>query len=160
MRLTERVYLIASGRLGCSLTHPSDCNAYAVDCGGRFVLVDSGVGADTRAVLRILDGHGISRGSVAAILLTHGHLDHAGGAAELAAQFNTEVWSSQETAAALETRNEEAISLTAAKRAGVYGPEFVLRSCAASRRFGGGEKCQVGDLNWRCFERQAIHATT
>ena len=37
MRLSRAVYLMASGRAGCFLTHSADCNAYAIDCGGIFV---------------------------------------------------------------------------------------------------------------------------
>lgn len=55
-------------------------NAYLVR-GKRTVLVDAGTAASERTLNSALAGHGVERSGVAAVLLTHGHADHAGGAA-------------------------------------------------------------------------------
>lgn len=55
----------------------------------RIVLIDPG--PDIPDQLDALAEHIASRGSLEAILLTHGHLDHAPGAARLAARFDVRV---------------------------------------------------------------------
>ena len=80
MRLSDRVFLTLSGDSGCSLSHPSDCNAYAVDCGGEVVLIDAGVGVGTEEALNNLEKDGVAAARISTLLLTHGHLDHSGGA--------------------------------------------------------------------------------
>jgi hydroxyacylglutathione hydrolase len=149
MRISERVYLTASGRAGCSLSHPSDCNAYAVDCCGPLLLIDSGVGVQTRDLWSQLVADGADPAKLHALLLTHGHLDHSGGASEIHAQSGVPVWASSETADALELADEEAISLGEAKRAGIYDESFCFRSCPVARRLEGEERLSVGDATVR-----------
>lgn len=57
-------------------------NVYLIT-GERAILVDSGGPADVPRILSFLQAHGIDAGKLALILLTHGHWDHAGGAAQL-----------------------------------------------------------------------------
>ncbi|HYP18187.1 MAG TPA: MBL fold metallo-hydrolase [Opitutus sp.] len=49
------------------------------------VLIDTGFPGDARRIRRTLDRLGLGARDVRAILLTHGHIDHAGNAAELKA---------------------------------------------------------------------------
>ncbi|MCS6854945.1 MAG: MBL fold metallo-hydrolase, partial [Elioraea sp.] len=53
----------------------------------RATVIDPG--GDIPAIRAALDEAGVS---AERILLTHGHIDHAGGAAELAAALGVEVW--------------------------------------------------------------------
>ncbi len=55
-----------------------------VDAEGA-VLLDTGFPGDARRIQRVMTNAGVSPHDVRAILLTHGHLDHAGNAAELKA---------------------------------------------------------------------------
>lgn len=57
-------------------------NAYLVH-GDRTVLVDAGSPGDERVILAALGSLGRGRDGLAAIVLTHGHADHAGAAAAL-----------------------------------------------------------------------------
>ena len=145
MQISNRVHLIASGDAGCSLTHGNDCNAYAVRCGGDYLLIDSGVGVNTETVVREMERDGIVSGKVDSLLVTHGHLDHSGGAYFFHREFKVPVIASCETATALEQGDEEAISLAAAKRAGIYQPDFCLNSCPIAKRLSGGERWAIGD---------------
>ena len=57
-------------------------NCYLLS-GKRPVLVDTGAPGDLRRILSALRQHGVEPRQLGLILLTHGHSDHAGGAAEL-----------------------------------------------------------------------------
>ncbi len=76
-----------------------DVNLYFVDA-PKPVLVDSGLGRDGRRVAltvrNLLGDRGLS-----AIILTHRHFDHSGGAAELVAKFSTNVYTSKGEAPSL-----------------------------------------------------------
>lgn len=139
MKIGDGIHLIASGKLGVSLTHPLDCNAYAVSCGGEYWLIDAGVGRETDRILDELRRDGIGPEAVAGLLLTHYHLDHAGGARELHDRLDIPVLAGAETARALEAGDEEAISLAAAKRAGGYPSDYAFRACPISRVLSDGE---------------------
>jgi hydroxyacylglutathione hydrolase len=54
--------------------------------GEKAILIDSGGPDDVPRVLAFLKEHGIGADKLSLIVLTHGHWDHAGGAAELRAQ--------------------------------------------------------------------------
>lgn len=53
--------------------------------GAGAVLLDTGFPGDARRIKRVMDAAGVGPRDVRAILLTHGHIDHAGNAAELKA---------------------------------------------------------------------------
>lgn len=55
--------------------------------GGRAALIDSGSNASVPRVLAALEAKGLGRESVDYLILTHIHLDHAGGAGALMAQL-------------------------------------------------------------------------
>jgi glyoxylase-like metal-dependent hydrolase (beta-lactamase superfamily II) len=63
---------------------PGALSAYVLDA-DRPVLVDAGTGDSVDRFLDALDRLGIDPAEVAAVLVTHVHLDHAGGAGALAA---------------------------------------------------------------------------
>lgn len=146
MRIDEDVFLIASGALGAGYTHESDCNAYAVRCGSEYALIDSGVGIDSEQLASNLQADGIAESSVRHLLLTHKHLDHAGGAHWFRSRFGLEVCASAQTAAALESGDEEAISLGAAKRAGIYAADIKFRACKVDRVIADGDTWNLGGV--------------
>jgi glyoxylase-like metal-dependent hydrolase (beta-lactamase superfamily II) len=145
MRISPRVHLLASGRLGCSLSHPSDCNVYAVACGSAYLIVDTGVGVQTPRILEELAADGIDPARIEAILLTHAHLDHSGGARFLRDNLRVPVCASPGAAAALEAGDEEAISLSAARRAGIYSDDVRWDPCPVERILSGGDSFRAGD---------------
>jgi glyoxylase-like metal-dependent hydrolase (beta-lactamase superfamily II) len=73
VQVAEGVY-----RLG----HPL-VNWYAVVDGGRVTLIDSGLSGDASRIVDDLAGIGIAPEQVEAVVLTHGHGDHFGGAEEV-----------------------------------------------------------------------------
>ncbi len=63
---------------------PGHTSVYVLD-GERPAIIETGIGKHTDRVLAALDDLGIARHEIEVIALTHVHLDHAGGAGELAA---------------------------------------------------------------------------
>jgi glyoxylase-like metal-dependent hydrolase (beta-lactamase superfamily II) len=59
---------------------PELVNWYAVVDGGRVTLVDTGLTGDAAGILDDLFAIGIRPDQVEAVVLTHGHADHGGGA--------------------------------------------------------------------------------
>lgn len=64
------------------LGHPL-VNWYAVVDGGRATLIDSGLAGDAAAIVDDLAGLGLTLDQVEAVVLTHGHGDHMGGAEQV-----------------------------------------------------------------------------
>lgn len=58
-------------------------NWYAVVDGGRVTLIDSGLTGDAAQIFDDLAAIGITAEQVEAVVLTHGHGDHAGGAEQV-----------------------------------------------------------------------------
>lgn len=81
-----------------SLGSGSKGNALLVESGCTRVLVDCGFGP--REMARRLERLGVVPESITAVLVTHEHADHAGGAARCAARFDWTIHASYGTAAA------------------------------------------------------------
>lgn len=125
VRLTADVWLVGSSDLA-SPAHTSryDCCQYLVHRPGRAYLVDAGTGLGADRWLENVAGV-VPLAEVDAVLVTHYHADHAGGAAA-ATTAGLRVLASTVTAEAMRTANEETTSLAAARRAGVYPTDFRL----------------------------------
>jgi len=67
--------------------YPHYDNAYLVVENGRAAFIDTGVNASVPRLLAALDQQGLTPEDVDWVLLTHIHLDHAGGAGSLMAQL-------------------------------------------------------------------------
>lgn len=59
-------------------------NAHILIHGREAVLVDTGLPAQASKIGKVLAAEGLDWGALRAIVLTHGHIDHAGSAAEIA----------------------------------------------------------------------------
>ncbi|MHA2499102.1 MAG: MBL fold metallo-hydrolase [Candidatus Hodarchaeales archaeon] len=70
-----------------------DCNAFLIKGSQKTILVDSGTHGAAEQIEQF-----ISNFQVSAIVLTHGHLDHVGGAAHAVQQINVPIWTSKFTA--------------------------------------------------------------
>jgi glyoxylase-like metal-dependent hydrolase (beta-lactamase superfamily II) len=62
---------------------PAFCAAYLVVEGGRAAFIDCGSNASVPRLLAALEARGLAREAVDWLILTHVHLDHAGGAGAL-----------------------------------------------------------------------------
>lgn len=77
-------------RLGCKRPMPA-VNAYVVDAGADRILVDTGHAASAELLLEVLRSL-LGPARLTAIVLTHGHRDHAGGLARIAAETGAPVY--------------------------------------------------------------------
>lgn len=133
MQITDDVYLVGSGITGLGLTDRYDCNVYLVDGGdGQLALVDAGAGvAGIEYILSNVESHGFRRTDIKALLLTHAHIDHAGGAAELKTKVpSVKVFCHQNEADALRGGNEAFLSITEYRDAKLYPQDTEARPCA------------------------------
>ena len=146
MQLTEFVHLVGSGQSGFSLTDPLDCHVYLLDGGSELALIDTGVGRDVPAIAAQIKAAGFDPRDISKIFVTHLHLDHAGGAAELQQLCGAEIIASQDVAGWLETGDEEAASLVAARQTGMYPLENRLRPVASATAAADGDVSNVGSL--------------
>ncbi|UCC92405.1 MAG: MBL fold metallo-hydrolase [Thermoplasmata archaeon] len=107
---------------GAGLSGPGDCCCYLVDAGdGASVLVDAGLGTDPVALSRNIEDAGHRVEDIAALVLTHCHIDHIGGAPAIIYTSDCEVVAHEADADAIE---EGDARRTAARAYGVNSPRF------------------------------------
>lgn len=152
MKLTNEVYIVAAGDHGIRLTHQSDCAVFLIDGGnGHLALIDAGVGADTAAIIRNIEGDGFDPRNIETVYLTHAHSDHIGGAADFRKQCNCKVAISEEEAPFVENADEEILGLTVAKAAGYYAKDFKVRPCKVDVKIQDDQIFKIGDLSMRAI---------
>jgi hydroxyacylglutathione hydrolase len=134
------VRLVAGGDLGPRLSDAWDCNVYAVRGAARTVLIDAGCG---RAPL--------DPGAADAVLLTHLHLDHAGGAAALAGR-GLRVLAHPWTAEGLRTGDEERAGLVASRARGFYPADFRLVPVPSAGELADGAALDLGGVTVTAVE--------
>ncbi len=100
VKVLESVHIVA----GPDLTDPRDCLAYVVRSGGELVLIDSGAGTSALEILRGIK-EAAPGATLRALILTHGHIDHIGGAAETKERSGCEIVAHELDADAIEGRN-------------------------------------------------------
>lgn len=76
-RIAEGVHMVG----GPDLSDPRDCLCYLVEGSEARVLIDCGAGPSVQRILELVDQAGGQPPTH--LLLTHAHIDHAGGAAEV-----------------------------------------------------------------------------
>lgn len=152
VRLTARVYIVGSGRFGFNLTSDLDCHVYLIDGGEEAALIDAGAGLATDEILGSIIAHGFSLSHIRHLLITHGHADHAGGAASLCRHIpGLRVHAHPVTAHYLGQGDEKGISLDIGKRAGMYPEDYALEP-AAAEAIVDGQSIRVGDLMVRVLD--------
>lgn len=148
MRIHERIQIIGSGDSGFSMTNPNDCTVYLLECGYECAVIDAGCGIDTDLIVQEIIRGGHQPEDVESIFLTHGHGDHAGGAAALAGICHAKVYAMKDTASYISGNEEEKLAVQEAVLAGIYEPGFHIPP-AAVFPLADGQIRKIGDLEIR-----------
>jgi hydroxyacylglutathione hydrolase len=147
MRLLERVLLVGSGGLGLDLTDPFDCHVYVVDGGEELAMIDTGTGMASEEILANVRLDGLDPARINHVVLTHGHADHAAGAADMRRRLEgPKVYASKPIVAFVESADTERLSVDPAKRAGRYPADYPFEACAVDVSLDDGDTITVGDL--------------
>jgi glyoxylase-like metal-dependent hydrolase (beta-lactamase superfamily II) len=145
VRLSAHVDLVGSGAAGFDLTDPLDCHIYLVRGTRASALVDAGAGRDLDAIVANLGQH-----RPAYLLLTHGHADHAGGAAELARRFpGLRVLAGPPADEWIATGDEEKLSLDRGRASGLYPQDYTFTACPGVESIGDGTVIDLGGVTLR-----------
>lgn len=155
MRLTSEVYLVGGGPgLGFGLSDDPDCHVYLVDGGDEYALVDCGMaaGASLDRIAANIAAEGLDPAKLRTLVLTHYHMDHAGGAARFRERFGLQVWAPRAAAEVLRTGDERAVALDVAKAAGLYAADYRFEPVAADRELDDGDVARIGGLELRVVD--------
>ncbi len=153
MRLTERVHLVGSGTQGFDLTDPYDCHVYLIDGGRELALIDVGAGMGADGIIENVKRDGFDPARIRHVILTHGHGDHAGGASRMRKLLGEPaIYASGGIAEALRRADEKAISLEAAKQAGIYPMDYRMEPCPIDHELEEEATISVGDLKLTVFD--------
>lgn len=148
MKISERIYVAASGDAAFGMTDAGDCTVYLIDGGTECALIDCGLGNDVEMILDNIRADGINPEKINKIFLTHGHGDHVGGAFELSRACNAEVYALEETAVWVSKGDEKALAIAPAREAGIYAQDFRLKPCPVTA-LSDGQLVEIGMLQVR-----------
>ena len=90
MQISKDLFLVGSEQFG--LSHLLDCNCYLVNYGKGLALVDTGLGLGVDTILTNIVRLGFDPSTLSHVLITHTHLGHWGGAAEIRNRTGAKIW--------------------------------------------------------------------
>jgi glyoxylase-like metal-dependent hydrolase (beta-lactamase superfamily II) len=107
---------------GAGYSGPGDCCCYLIEAGsGGSVLVDAGLGTDPVALQQNIEATGHRVEDILALVLTHCHIDHIGGAPPIIDASGCDVVAHAADAGAIEEGDD---LRTAARAYGVNAPQI------------------------------------
>jgi glyoxylase-like metal-dependent hydrolase (beta-lactamase superfamily II) len=153
VRLSDHVYLVGSGSNGFDLTDPYDCHVYLIDGGRELALIDVGAGMGAAGIIENVRRDSFDPARVRHLILTHGHGDHAGGAARMRKLLGEPaIYASGVIADSLRRGDEKAISIDVAKQAGIYPPDYHLEPFPVDHELEERATVEVGSLRLSVLE--------
>jgi len=155
VRITDEVYVVGGGEtFAFGLSDDPDCHIYLVDGGDELALVDCGMasGDSLERILGNVRAEGLDPEKITKIVVTHYHMDHAGGAARFREQLGVEVVAPADAADALRTGDERAVALDVAKAAGFYAADYSFQPVEVGHEVGEGDRILIGNLELEVFE--------
>jgi hydroxyacylglutathione hydrolase len=149
MRILPKLALAASGQIGLSARW--DCHVWAVRAPAGVVLIDAGSGYGP-AALDDRVAEAFPEAAVRAVLLTHSHADHCGGAARLRRRYGCAVIVPAVSRTAIETGDELASGLAAARASGSYPEDLRLEPCPVDSTFRHGEAIDIAGQRFQAIQ--------
>jgi glyoxylase-like metal-dependent hydrolase (beta-lactamase superfamily II) len=155
VRITDEVYVVGGGVANAfGLSDDPDCHVYLIDGGDELALIDCGM-ADGDSLERILSnvrGEGLDAAKIGKIIVTHYHMDHAGGAARFRDRLGVDIVAPAGAAHALRTGDERAVALDMAKAAGFYAADYRFEPVEVASELREGDRFPLGALELEVFE--------
>ena len=142
IKVTERIYWVGRGGWGGAepLSNPVDCNVWLIHGGTEFAVIDAGIGPDAPLILDNIESLALDPANLSAVLLTHAHCDHSGGAAWLRGVTGAGIGAGALTARALAQPEPQLIG-------GLRPFEpFAVTPVVADRWLRDGDRIPVGDV--------------
>jgi hydroxyacylglutathione hydrolase len=155
VRITDEVYLVGGGVTNAfGLSDDPDCHIYLVDGGDEVALIDCGMasGDSLERILGNVRTEGLDPEKISKVIVTHYHMDHAGGAARFRERLGVEVVAPADAAPALRTGDERAVALDVAKAAGFYAADYHFQPVEVAREVNEGDRIPVGKLELEVIE--------
>jgi glyoxylase-like metal-dependent hydrolase (beta-lactamase superfamily II) len=84
--VTKAIYLVG----GADITDPRDCAVYLLDL-GDLVMIDAGAGESYDEIVLNIERLGLTPDKLKAVILTHCHIDHIGGAPRFRDAFGAQI---------------------------------------------------------------------
>jgi glyoxylase-like metal-dependent hydrolase (beta-lactamase superfamily II) len=155
VRITDEVYVVGGGVANAfGLSDDPDCHIYLIDGGGELALIDCGMasGNSLERILANVQAEGLDPAKISKVIVTHYHMDHAGGAARFRERLGVDVVAAVDAAPALRTADERAVALDVAKAAGFYAADYRFEPVEVSHEVREGDRISVGNLALEVFE--------
>lgn len=155
VRITNEVYVVGGGVTNAfGLSDDPDCHVYLVNGGGEMALIDCGMasGDSLDRILGNVRAEGLDPKKITKIVVTHYHMDHAGGAARFRERLGVEVVAPVDAAPALRTGDERAVALDMAKAAGFYAADYRFQPVEVAHEVREGDHIPVGSLELEVIE--------
>lgn len=149
MRISNEVYLVGGGVSNAfGLSNDPDCHIYLVDGGEEMALIDCGlaVGDSIERIIANVRAEGLDPAKITKVILTHYHMDHAGGAAAIKERLGVEIVAPAEAAEVMRTGDERAVALDTAKAGGLYPPDYRFEPVEVGQEVDEGDRVKVGSL--------------
>lgn len=85
--IAQGIYLIG----GSGISRSDDATSFIIDFGAELVMIDSGAGESTKALIHNIEDAGLDPNKITHLILTHCHIDHIGSAAAFRKLFNCKI---------------------------------------------------------------------
>jgi len=151
MKISEGIYLVASGQGGFMISNRSDCHVYLIENREGHILIDAGVGLEDDRIIENIKKEGIDPYWIKHLFLTHTHSDHAGGAAGLKEKLGLKVYVSSEEAEYLRSCDQMELGLDIAIDDGIYPEDYRFPNCEPDIELKGGEIFTFGDMRMQAI---------
>jgi glyoxylase-like metal-dependent hydrolase (beta-lactamase superfamily II) len=126
------------------ISHPLDCNVYAIVSNGEAAIFDAGCGIDTDRLIANLRSLGIER--LKYIFLTHCHADHVCGAPAIREALGGQIVASEQDSRLISTGSDYDLGLEQARLSGSYPNWFNYVHFAPDVEIRGTATFSVGEL--------------